>query len=193
VGASDGREGWYSEPGDVMAAGSYHYVVVGTGSAGCVLANRLSADPAPRVALLEAGGPDRRREIRIPAAITKLFLTDYDWNFRTTKQPQLSDRECTGQPVKPSAVRHQLMARYGYVGTASTTTPGRKAAPAGLMTRCCHISSEPNAARAATPAGYTAPGAHSSSPSCGTLTRPRRLPGRMRRAGYAPARRTQRA
>jgi len=76
-----------------MAAGGYHYVVVGAGSAGCVLANRLSADPARRVALLEAGGPDRRREIRIPAAITKLFLTDYDWNFRTTKQPQLSDRE----------------------------------------------------------------------------------------------------
>jgi choline dehydrogenase-like flavoprotein len=69
-----------------MAAGRYHYVVVGAGSAGCVLANRLSADPARRVALLEAGGPDR--EIRIPAAITKLFLTDYDWNFRTTKQPQ---------------------------------------------------------------------------------------------------------
>jgi choline dehydrogenase len=76
-----------------MTAGTYHYVIVGAGSAGCVLANRLSADPACEVALLEAGGPDRKREIRIPAAFTRLFLTEYDWNYRTTKQPQLSDRE----------------------------------------------------------------------------------------------------
>ena len=76
-----------------MAAGNYRYVIVGAGSAGCVLANRLSADPACQVALLEAGGPDRKREIRIPAAITKLFLTEYDWNYRTTRQSQLSDRE----------------------------------------------------------------------------------------------------
>jgi choline dehydrogenase len=68
-----------------MAAGSYRYVIVGAGSAGCVLANRLSADPACQVVLLEAGGPDRKREIRIPAAFTKLFLTSYDWNYRTPR------------------------------------------------------------------------------------------------------------
>ncbi len=76
-----------------MVAGSYGYVIVGAGSAGCVLANRLSADPMCRVALLEAGGPDRAREIHIPVAFTKFFLTGYDWNFRTSKQPQLSDRQ----------------------------------------------------------------------------------------------------
>jgi choline dehydrogenase-like flavoprotein len=76
-----------------MVAGSYGYVIVGAGSAGCVLANRLSADPRCRVALLEAGGPDRARGIHIPVAFTKLFMTGYDWNFRTSKQPQLSDRE----------------------------------------------------------------------------------------------------
>jgi choline dehydrogenase len=76
-----------------MAAGSYRYVIVGAGSAGCVMANRLSADPACRVALLEAGGPDRKREIRIPVGIIKLLQSAYDWNYRTSKQPQLSDRE----------------------------------------------------------------------------------------------------
>ena len=75
-----------------MAAGNYRYVIVGAGSASCVVANRLSADPACRVALLEAGGPDRVREIRIPAAITKLLQTGYDWNYRTTRQSQLSGR-----------------------------------------------------------------------------------------------------
>ena len=76
-----------------MAAGGSGYVIVGAGSAGCVLANRLSADPACRVALLEAGGPDRAREIRIPVAFTKLLQTAYDWNYRTTSQRQLSGRE----------------------------------------------------------------------------------------------------
>jgi len=76
-----------------MAAGSYRYVIVGAGSAGCVLANRLSADPACQVALLEAGGPDRKREFRIPLAAITLFQSAFDWNYRTSKQPQMSDRE----------------------------------------------------------------------------------------------------
>ncbi len=76
-----------------MAAGDYDYVIVGAGSAGCVLANRLSADPACRVVLLEAGGPDRAREIRVPVGFIKLLQSAYDWNYRTTRQPQLSDRE----------------------------------------------------------------------------------------------------
>ncbi len=76
-----------------MTAGSYHYVIVGAGPAGCVLANRLSADPACRVVLLEAGGPDRAREIRIPVAFTKLLQTEYDWNYHTIGQPELAGRE----------------------------------------------------------------------------------------------------
>jgi choline dehydrogenase len=72
---------------------SYDYVIVGAGPAGCVLANRLSAAPERRVALLEAGGPDKAMEIRVPAAFSKLFTGPYDWNYRTSKQSQLGDRE----------------------------------------------------------------------------------------------------
>ncbi|MFD7862918.1 GMC family oxidoreductase [Streptomyces sp. NPDC059783] len=71
----------------------YDYIVVGAGSAGCVLAARLSEDPTVRVALIESGGPDRGTEIRIPAAFPKLFKTAYDWDFTTAEQPALGGRE----------------------------------------------------------------------------------------------------
>ncbi|MFI6786701.1 GMC family oxidoreductase [Nonomuraea sp. NPDC050383] len=71
----------------------YDYVIVGAGSAGCVLAGRLTADPGVSVALVEAGGPDDKLEIRMPAAFAKLFKTAYDWNYSTAKQPEMSGRE----------------------------------------------------------------------------------------------------
>ncbi|MEV8314267.1 GMC family oxidoreductase N-terminal domain-containing protein [Streptomyces sp. NPDC059900] len=71
----------------------YDYVIVGAGSAGCVLASRLSEDPAVRVALVESGPRDRKPEIRIPAAFPKLFKTRYDWDYSTTKQSALGGRE----------------------------------------------------------------------------------------------------
>ncbi|MDF6046320.1 GMC family oxidoreductase N-terminal domain-containing protein [Streptomyces sp. JH14] len=71
----------------------YDYIVVGAGSAGCVLAARLSEDPTVRVALVESGGRDRKPEIRIPAAFPKLFKTAYDWDFSTVEQPALGGRE----------------------------------------------------------------------------------------------------
>jgi choline dehydrogenase-like flavoprotein len=70
----------------------FDYVIVGAGSAGCVLANRLSADGVTRVALIEAGGPDKKMEIHVPAAFSKLFKTPYDWDFSTTPQKHLADR-----------------------------------------------------------------------------------------------------
>lgn len=70
----------------------YDYVIVGAGSAGCVLAARLTEDPDVTVLLLEAGAPDTADEIRIPAALNTLFLSEYDWGYRTTAQPEAAGR-----------------------------------------------------------------------------------------------------
>jgi choline dehydrogenase len=69
------------------------YIVVGTGSAGSVVANRLSADPATAVVALEAGPPDKNRFIPIPAGFSKLFRSEIDWDYLTEPQPQLGGRE----------------------------------------------------------------------------------------------------
>jgi choline dehydrogenase len=69
------------------------YVVVGTGSAGAVVANRLSADPATEVVALEAGPRDKNRFIGIPAAFSKLFRSEIDWDYLTEPQPELADRQ----------------------------------------------------------------------------------------------------
>jgi len=71
---------------------TYDYVVVGAGSAGCVLANRLTEDGRTTVALVEAGGPDKKQEIHIPAAFSKLFKGPCDWAYFTDEQPRLNNR-----------------------------------------------------------------------------------------------------
>jgi choline dehydrogenase-like flavoprotein len=71
----------------------YDYVIVGAGSAGCVLALRLTENPSTRVLLLEAGPPDDADEIHIPAALNLLFQSTYDWDFHTVPQERAGGRE----------------------------------------------------------------------------------------------------
>lgn len=70
----------------------FDYIIVGAGSAGCVLANRLSENPDNQVLLLEAGGPDKKLEIKIPGGYAKLHHSKVDWGFWSEPQEQLDGR-----------------------------------------------------------------------------------------------------
>ena len=75
---------------DAPSIGRYDYVVVGAGSAGCVLANRLSADPSVSVCLLEAGGSDDWIWIHIPIGYLYTMMSPRtDWGFKTEPEPGL--------------------------------------------------------------------------------------------------------
>ncbi len=77
-------------PGDA----EFDYVVVGAGTGGCVLANRLSADPNVRVALLEAGPPDTHPWIHIPAAVGAAIVTpQIGWGYWTAPQAHMGGRK----------------------------------------------------------------------------------------------------
>jgi choline dehydrogenase/4-pyridoxate dehydrogenase len=80
-----------------MAAKNYDFIIIGAGSAGCTLANRLSADPHNRVLLLEAGGWDRHPFIKLPLGWGKVLLNRiYDWGYDSEPQETMAGRriEC---------------------------------------------------------------------------------------------------
>ena len=92
-------------------------VIVGAGTAGCVLASRLTEDPDISVLLLEAGPRDRKLEIRIPAAFSKLYRSDVDWGDSTVPQAELDGREVVfprGRVLGGSAAMNAMMVLRGH-------------------------------------------------------------------------------
>ena len=102
-----------------MPEDTYDYIVVGAGTAGCLLANRLSADPSARVLLLEAGGKDNYHWIHIPVGYLYLMGNPRtDWGFKTAAEPGLNGRSLNyprGARARRLLLhqRHDLHARPG--------------------------------------------------------------------------------
>ena len=70
----------------------YDYVIVGAGSAGCVLAARLSEDPEVSVLLLEAGPPDANQNVHVPLGYLQLARTEVDWDYASAPEPNCNGR-----------------------------------------------------------------------------------------------------
>src|SRR3954471_9668992 len=129
---------------------TFDYVIVGAGSAGCVLANRLSADPGVRVCVLEAGPRDWHPYIHIPAGFIKLFHQP-GLNWLYTMEPGewtggrrlLAPRRQAGgafsrRAARRSAVPRRLTGTSTIAGSGSTMTAGHSVATAtGAMRTSC--------------------------------------------------------
>ena len=74
------------------SASKYDFIIIGAGSAGSILANKLSANPKYKVLLLEAGGRDDKLEVLVPVLWPSLFRTEVDWDYFTEEEPGLDGR-----------------------------------------------------------------------------------------------------
>ena len=100
---------------------TFDYIIVGAGSAGCVLANRLTEDPGTTVLLLEAGEPDKKPEIHIPGGYSKLNRTSVDWQFWSEPQEHVNGRKIylprgktLGGSSSTNAMAYVRGSRYDY-------------------------------------------------------------------------------
>jgi len=101
-----------------MATELFDYIIVGAGSAGCVLASRLSEDRRMRVLLLEAGGSDRRLDVRMPLAVSRLWPNPaLTWGFLSQPEPELNGRRlpvARGRMIGGTSSLNGMMAIRGH-------------------------------------------------------------------------------
>ena len=129
----------------------YDYVIVGAGSAGCVLAARLGEDRDVRVAVIEAGPPDSEPVIHMPLAFRQLWESRFDWGLWSEREPGLGDRrDLLAAGARAGglelAEHHDLHPRQP---RRLRRVGGDGPWPAGAMRMCCPTS----AARRTTSAG----------------------------------------
>lgn len=148
---------------------AFDVIVVGAGSAGCVVAHRLIADPDVRVLLVEAGGPDRAPELHVPGRWTTLIGSEWDWRYVTEPEPGLGGRQLAFPRGKAfggsSAINAMVCTRghrldydhWNYLGNAGWSyadvlpyfvrsednSRGASAACASPTRRSCPMSSTP--------------------------------------------------
>ena len=111
---------------------SYDYIIVGAGSAGCVLADRLSADGQNRVLLLEFGGSDRSIFIQMPAALAyPMHSKRWNWGYESEPEPHLGGRRlhCArsaprylGQVLRPHAGADSTVFMTHFLSSSSSTS-----------------------------------------------------------------------
>src|SRR6201997_1069885 len=138
----------------------FDYIIVGAGSAGCVLANRLTESGRHSVLLIEAGGHDRHIWIHIPLGYGKLFdNAKVNWLYKTEPEPGLNNRQIIQPrgkvPGGSSSINGLLYVR----GQHEDYDHWRQLGNAGALPTCCPISGAPRTKRAARTIS-TAPAAH---------------------------------
>ena len=137
----------------------FDYVIVGAGSAGCVLADRLTEDGRSTVLVLEYGGSDRSVFIQMPAALSiPMNMKAYNWGYVSEPEPHLDGRRMPVRAARFSAARPRSTASSMCAAIRSTSSAGkRRARRAGGTGTCCPTSAAQRAfAAAPTPGAATA-------------------------------------